>query len=285
MATVMDLIHRVERDWQLQGRRSKSLPVHARRLVARLGSLPASALTTDRLQEYALQLQQEGLANATINKDMSILHRAFHMAYESGEVSRELKVIRLKENNVRQGTYTAEEVDRLAAALPAHYRPVVRYAYYTGRRKEEILQLRWDDVDLKRRVITVRQVTTKTGVPDTIPLAGPLYTLFLDLWESRNERCPWVFNWRGERLGDFSGTFKRACQRAGLPDDRLFHDFRRTAATDLIEAGAGESVAMRVTGHKSRSVFTRYNIVRTSTVAEAMERMADHRKQKEETTC
>jgi integrase len=68
-----------------------------------------------------------------------------------------------------------------------------------------------------------------------------------------------VFHRGGRQVKSIRGTWESACKKAGCPD-LLFHHHRRSAARNLIRAGVPETVAMRITGHRTRSMLDRYNI-------------------------
>ena len=90
----------------------------------------------------------------------------------------------------------------------------------------------------------------------------------------------------GRPIGDFRKTWAKALEKAGLPTakgaKKLFHDFRRTAARDMVRAGVPQSVAMSITGHRTVSMFLRYNITDGKDQREALQRTADMRRQRRE---
>lgn len=77
----------------------------------------------------------------------------------------------------------------------------------------------------------------------------------------------------GRRVTKFPKTRRDACVTAGCPG-RIPHDLRRTAVRNFVRAGVSESVAMKLTGHKTRSVFERYNIVSDGDLREAVAKLA-----------
>src|SRR5262249_36900674 len=115
---------------------------------------------------------------------------------------------------------------------------------------------------------------TKNDEARILPIAQELYDELEAQRKLRDERFPGCehvfFNHRtGEPIRDFRTAWKNACKNVGLKESK-FHDFRRTAVRNLVRAGTPEKVCMAVSGHKTRSVFERYNIVSADDVKAAV---------------
>jgi integrase len=171
----------------------------------------------------------------------------------------------LKENNIRKGFFEHGDYLALRDALPNHMKYFATFAYKTGWRASEIASLTWSQVDLDQGIMRLEVGETKNDEGRTIYLDDELQGVFKHQWDQRKETgvlTPHVFiNGEGtDKVKDFRKSWRTACKGAKL-GKRLFHDFRRTAVRNMVRAGVPERVAMMVSGHKTRSVFERYNIV------------------------
>jgi hypothetical protein len=90
--------------------------------------------------------------------------------------------------------------------------------------------------------------------------------------QARRLDCPLIFHRAGRAMGPFCDLWRTAVKAAGLPSGRLFHDLRRSAVRNLIRSGVDQTTAMKVSGHRTDSMFRRYNIVEESETAAALRR-------------
>lgn len=228
-------------------------------------------------------------SNRTINIELALLKRMFRLAYEQGKLLRVPTIKMLKEAPPRQGFFGEIEFLAVQAKLPEHLRAPAEFAYVTGWRKREVLDLTWDRVDLQAGTARLEPGTTKSGQGRTIILPDGLRRLLAEQWARTRaivagekpgatpgevvERIPCVFHRGGRAIGDFRKAWTSACEDAGV-GGRLFHDLRRTAVRNMVRAGIPDVVAMKISGHKTRSVFDRYNIVAEADLREAARKLS-----------
>ena len=123
----------------------------------------AEAITTDAVRQYQLHRRAQRAAAATINRETQALHRMLRLAFERGHLLRlPIFPTRLQENPPRQGFFEHDEYLKVRRALPPPFQDVLDFAYYSGWRRNEILFLTWDEVDLRGGVIRLSPQRSKT---------------------------------------------------------------------------------------------------------------------------
>ncbi len=262
----------------------------ADRLIAYFGeSERALDITADRIDSYIAARRSEFInrggeqthpADASINRELAALRRMFRVMVDSKKLSHDHvpKIELLPESEPRKGFVEPAEFARLREELPDYLRGPISFLYATGWRKGAMRSLQWArDVELKidasgtitGGAITLQSEFAKNKEPQTLPITGAVLEIIRQAWSNRAADCPFVFQHQGAELGDFRKAWKTAAKAAGL-GGLLIHDLRRSCVRNLIRAGVSQTVAMRITGHLTPSMFRRYNITSQEDLSAAL---------------
>jgi integrase len=243
-------------NYTVNGRRSiaaaKASLAHLR---GYFGDDRALAITTSRIENYKAVRIAAGVAAGTIDHELAMLRRMFSLARKAGQVLNPPAIEMLPLDNARQGFVDPPDFARLLAALPDRLQDITEFLYLTSWRPNEARTLVWSDVDLTARAIRLRSEHSKTKRPRLIKLDGRLLALIERAHAARQLDQPLVFP-----VGNFTKSWATACKDAGMPG-LLVYDLRRSGVRNMVRAGIPEGVAMGVSGHKTRAIFERYNIV------------------------
>ena len=263
-------------DYEINGKRSlESAKLSIKHLREFFGLERAVDITLDRVRSYVRERQHEGAANGSINRELAALKRAFTLTTRAGQLGSAPYIPLLEENNSRRGFLDHGGFLALSDTLPGHLKDPVTFLYLSGWRVSEMRTLEWRDVDLSGRELCLRPEVSKNKDGRPLPLRSELLEIIQRAHQKRRPDCPFVFHADGEPIGDFRKAWKTACKKAGLTAI-IVHDLRRTAVRNMVRAGIPERVAMELSGHKTRRVFDRYNIVNDADRASASELLQDH---------
>ena len=297
--TVGELLDQLEADFRLREVKWwAQAKYHAAVVRTWFGDRRAGKLTAADVDHYIEAGLANGYAPASVNRQTGLLAEALRVAHRRGTLTNVIAVRRLPERNARQGFLERADLDQVVAALPDYLQDFTRVAYLTAWRRGELVSLRWSDVDRAGGVIRLRPEHSKNGRGRTVAIEGDLRAIIERRWQARQLKgtdgtirvAELVFHRDGRRLGDFRKAWAAACIAAGLsqvvgitPDGsekriptRLFHDLRRSGVRNMVRAGVRERVAMEISGHRTRSIFDRYNITSEDDLREAMQRTSDY---------
>jgi integrase len=280
--TVRELADDLTAEYAANGRRSaERLAGSLSHLLPVLGDRRAVQLTSADVTRYTQQRQQEGAANATVNRELAALKRAFSLAVTGEKLPRAPHIAMLLEDNVRKGFFEREPFEAVRRHLPAYAQPAVTFAYITGwRLQAEILTLQWRQVDFEAGTVRLEPGTTKNRDGRTFVMVPELRACLEAqraatdaLQREAGAIIPWVFHHAGRPIKGFRRAWNTACRRAGV-SGRIPHDFRRTAVRNLERAGVPRSTAMAMVGHKTEAIYRRYSIVDSVMLQEGAAKLA-----------
>jgi integrase len=290
---VEGLFAELEADYRLRGVRAwAQFQAHLKPIREAFGDWRAVEVTAAAVDRYigrrlesatVAGVVKPGKAPATVNRETQLLRQALRLAVSRNKLVTLPMIRHLPERNRRQGFFERPDFETVVALLPEYLRDFCRFGHFTGWRKGEMVSLTWSDVDRAAGVIRLRAEAAKNGQGRSVVVAGELAPLLERRWQARLVTAPdgtprvtdLVFHRKGRPIGDIRKAWARACAEAGVAG-RLFHDLRRTAVRNMVRAGVPERVAMEVSGHRTRSVFDRYNIVSEADLRAAMQKATDY---------
>jgi len=275
----------------------------------------AADIDADLIRKFQRNRQAAGLANGSINRSVSALRRMFTLALRDGKLRNTPYFPMLPEAVARKGTLPQEKYAELLAALPDYIRPIVTIGFRTGMRLSEILNLRWSNVLWIDHLIRLDEGTTKNNEAREIPLSAEIEAVLKSQFAMRQPDCDRVcfrLDRKGNArpIGNFRKPWRRACVRIGVgriepvldaggqpvfakpryprskPKPKMmyagliFHDLRRTFITDAENSGAPRHEVMKISGHKTESVYKRYAIENREQRRAAMRQIDAYRAQK-----
>lgn len=286
-------------DWYLALESTKKLASYfqitnnLRKFNLEFGSRMVRDIKPSELDNYKVKREKEGEAHSTIDQEIgsakTVINRAFDDDLVGGDTLKKFKKAKKyltgkkRNSNARQRVLTPLESLKLLEKAPPHLKPILWTAYSTGMREGEILNLTWQKIFLKERVIKLKPEDTKDEEARQVPISEELYEILNRLPRGIQDDYP-VFTYRRKPIKDIRAGLVVGCKEAGISygrfkdDGFVFHDLRRTFVTDMRRAGVSESVIMEITGHSRGEVFDRYNQVSSEDMKEAVKELTKYRK-------
>lgn len=244
-------------------------------LIPKWGKNRLDEITQQDISKWLAEKRQE-FAPATVEKLRMMLGRSFELARQwnipGAEINPVRAVPRFKFDNARERYLSKEEAQRLLTACKASSNPqlwaIVSLLLYTGARESELLNAKWEHVDLEQRSWLIPD--SKTGKARRVPLSGPAVQVIAGLVEIRG--CPWLVP-NPETLKPYN-TIKRAWDtarvQAKLPGLRI-HDLRHSGASFMANGGIDLFTIGRILGHADHQSTMRYSHLANDTLLKAVE--------------
>jgi len=260
------------------GNGRKTALINAGHFTSAVGlSFPVRKIDQPLLTRVAIELEDAGKSDATINRVVSAVSTVLNHCAFDGLIPSPPKFRRRKENEGRVLYYTKDEVHRLVdlstnVLQREDLAEITLFAAYHGLRQGEILKLRNKDIDLVTKRITVggeAEVTTKAGNVRVIPIHDSCIKLLTDRCSQSSGHAR-VFGQEWTDKDQLLRNFRKINNLLPKPDGYVFHTLRHSYATWLADAGVPIRTIMYLLGHKRIETTLRYAKATDSALVEAV---------------
>lgn len=221
-------------------------------------------LTVETITEYCQYRALQGVKNATINRELTIVRSAvnFHNKHHDHQIRNPLNGFKLFEEEFIPRYLTVKQCQDLMAQAKGYNGNDQLYHFInlllnTGCRRGELLKLEWKNVHLEQRYLTVLNSLSKNRKTIHKPLNDSALKSLQAL--KQNNPSPWVFynEQTGQRRVTFQSAFKKAVERANIGQVRI-HDLRHTFASVLVQQGTPLYHVMQLLGHSDIKTTQKY---------------------------
>jgi len=223
------------------------------------------------MEQYADERIRQGKKPGTVHRDLATLGGALSLAVKLGWLLSKPQTPRIRVDDKRERFLSKAEAARLVRCAPHDYRPLLIAALLTGMRRGELLAMRWDWVDFKRRIISIPPESTKTNKGRHVPISDDLMSVLNRRRKECEEGVPHVLL-QGTHWWIWD-TFRTAVLKAEL-DGLRFHDLRHTAASWMVQAGVDLYRVAQILGHRSYQMTMRYAHLQPRHLQDAVEHLS-----------
>ncbi|MFQ5519989.1 MAG: tyrosine-type recombinase/integrase [Candidatus Methylomirabilia bacterium] len=230
-----------------------------------IGDCYLASITPEILEQYKVS-RLTSVKPSTVNHELATLRHLYTMAIKWSYVTRNpVKAVKpLKEPPGRVRYLAPEEREALLAVCDGDLFPVVLILLNTGLRRGELLALTWVDIDLRQRLLTVRN--SKTHRSRRVPLNDTCLSVLRSLPRRLTPQAKVFPRWTPEAL---TMAFRRAVKRAGIKDLRL-HDLRHDVASQLAMRNVSLRTIQELLGHADPRMSAKYSHLSQAALSDAL---------------
>ena len=261
-----------------------------RNLLRHFGRMALEEIGAEAIDGYIKKRKEEGVENATVNRDLAVLRHMLRLAVRKWKWLRQEPYIEmLPENGPRELELTEEEEARLKPVCSPAFWALVQGAIFTGMRQGELIGLTWAQVDLAGRALDF--APTKRGKKRLVPIAEPLYYVLARLRHERSaaggpataDRVFLRESGRPWKKDAVQARLAGALKAAEIETPLRFHDLRHTCSSRLKRLGVDEMEIQELLGHKSLKTTRGYIHIRTEQLRRAVNLLAPGTRMTQET--
>jgi integrase len=228
---------------------------------------------TPNIITQMVDARKKQVANATINRDLmvlsSIINKCETWGYEVPKIKLSKFKLKEKAENIKY-LDSWETAQKIIDNAPHHLKPIIYTALYTGMRKGNLLNLKWENIDFKNNTINIKvKDKTKDGGKN---LSIPMISKLKDILQELPQTNEYVFNYKGQPIKDIKRSWATTLKNANIPYTN-FHTLRHTSATWLLKKTGNLKLTQQVLGHADIKTTVKYAHVLDQEKRQALENL------------